>query len=109
MTPLFLLVMGATFAYFVSVGALIPTLPRFVKGPLGGGEVAVGAVIGSFAISAVIIRPLLGTVGDRRGRSVLIVLGGAIVALTVAAYSLASSLIPLIALRVLSGVGEAAF
>jgi MFS family permease len=105
----FLLIMLATFAYFVSVGALIPTLPRYVKGPLGGGEVAVGWVVGSFALSAVLLRPFIGSVGDRRGRRMLMVAGGAIVALSVGAYPVAAGLPGLIALRLLSGVGEAAF
>jgi MFS family permease len=107
--PLFLLIMLSTFAYFVSVGALIPTLPRYVKGPLGGGELAVGWTIGSFALSAVLTRPLIGGVGDRRGRKVLMVAGGAIVAVSVAAYALVDTMAALIVLRLLSGVGEAAF
>ena len=108
-TPLFLLVMGATLAYFVSVGALIPTLPRFVEGPLGGGDLAVGIVVGAFALSAVIVRPMTGALGDRSGRSVLITGGAGLVAATVASYTLASSLPALVTLRVLSGLGEAAF
>ena len=108
-SPLFLLVMGATLAYFVSVGALIPTLPRFVEGPLEGGDVAVGIVVGAFALSAVIVRPITGALGDRRGRSVLISGGAGLVAATVAGYAFVSSLPALITLRVLSGLGEAAF
>ncbi|CAN5680292.1 MFS transporter [soil metagenome] len=109
MTTPFVLVMLSTLAYFVSVGALLPTLPRYVEGPLGGGETAVGIAIGSFALSAVLIRPFIGTVGDRRGRRVLIVAGAALVALSVAAYTVASSLLTLLLLRLLSGAGEAAF
>ena len=108
-TPVFLLVMGATLAYFISVGALIPTLPRYVEGPLGGGDVAVGIVIGAFALSAVIVRPVTGAVGDRHSRRVLMTSGAALVSVSVAGYALVSELSALVILRVVSGVGEAAF
>ena len=75
LTPLFLLIMLSTLAYFISVGALQPTLPRFVEGPLSGGDISVGLAIGAFAFSAVLIRPLVGPLGDKRGRRLLIVLG----------------------------------
>lgn len=109
LTPLFLLIMLSTLAYFISVGALQPTLPRFVQGPLGGGDVQVGLAVGAFAFSAVLIRPFVGPIGDRRGRRLLIVLGAAIVAFSVAGYVFADSLSLLLALRLLSGVGEACF
>lgn len=101
--------MLSTLAYFISVGALQPTLPRFVQGPLGGGDIQVGLAVGAFAFSAVLIRPLVGPIGDRRGRRLLIVLGAAIVAFSVAGYVFADSLSLLLALRLLSGVGEACF
>ena len=109
LTPLFLLVTASTFAYFVSVGALQPTLPRFVEGPLGRGDVAVGLVIGAFAFSAVIIRPAVGPLGDRKGRRLLMVAGAGIVTLSVVGYTVADSLPPLIMLRLLAGAGEALF
>jgi MFS family permease len=108
-TPLFLLIMLATFAYFVSVGALVPTLPRFVKQVLGGSDAAVGLVIGSFAFSAIVLRPAVGRLGDTRGRRLLIVAGAGFVAVSVTAYTLAGSLTTLLLLRLVSGVGEAGF
>jgi MFS family permease len=108
-TPLFLLVMLSTLAYFVSVGILIPTLPRYVAEVLGGGEIAVGIAIGSFSLSAVLLRPPVGALGDAHGRKWLIVAGGFLVALSVAGYALTSSLPALVLLRLLSGVGEACF
>ena len=108
-SPLFLLVTVATAAYFVSVGALQPVLPRFVEGPLSGGDVEVGIVIGSFAFAAVLVRPWIGPIGDRRGRRVLIVAGAGVVALSVAGYVLAESLWLLLLLRFVSGIGEAGF
>ena len=107
--PVFLLIMLSTFAYFVSVGALVPTLPRFVEGVLGGGDVAVGLAIGVFSLAAVLFRPLVGRVSDERGRRVLMVAGGLIVGVSVIAYLVADSLAVLLPLRFVSGLGEAAF
>ena len=108
-TPVFLLVTFATFAYFVSVGALIPTLPLYVEGPLGGGDVAVGIGIGAFSLSAVLLRPLSGRLSDVRGRRLLLVAGAGLVTLSVAGYVFASSFALLVFLRLVTGAGEAFF
>src|SRR3712207_7006328 len=44
---------------------------------------SVGFVVGSFALTAVLIRPFIGGVGDRRGRRGPMGAGGAIVAASV--------------------------
>ncbi len=108
-TTTFLLVTSATFAYFVSLGALIPTIPRYVEGPLGKGEASVGLAVGAFSISAVLIRPFIGRIGDTRGRRILMILGSAIVAASVFGILLVDSFVPLILLRLTTGIGEAAF
>jgi MFS family permease len=105
----FALVMLSTFAYFIAVGIILPTLPLFVEGPLGLGSREVGLAVGAFAISAVLLRPWIGRIGDSRGRKVLIIGGGVAVAVSVAGYAMAESLGVLVMLRILTGVGEAAF
>jgi MFS family permease len=108
-TPGFLLVVASTLAYFVSVGMLLPTVPRFIEGPLGGSDVAVGASIGVFSLSAVLLRPLAGRFADRRGRRPLMVGGAAVVAASVAAYHLVGSVPSLVVARLVAGCGEAMF
>jgi MFS family permease len=108
-TSAFLLIAFSTFAYFVSVGALTPALPRYVEGPLGSGEVAVGVTVGMFSVAALLLRPLSGRLSDRRGRRVVIVFGALLVTLSVAGYVVASSLAVLLALRLVTGAGEAFF
>ena len=109
LTPTFLLVMLSMLAYFTAVGAITPTLPRFVEGPLGGGGLEVGAVIGAFALTAVLLRPLSGRLSDQRGRRILIIFGGISVGLSILAYSFSESLPLLIFWRLVTGVGEAFF
>src|SRR2546425_5412836 len=106
-TATFLLLTLGTFAYFVSVGISLPVLPLFVRGPLGGTNTSVGIASGAFAVSAVLLRPIVGRVGDRRGRRLLIVFGGALAALSIAGYALSRGLPMLIGMRILNGVGEA--
>jgi MFS family permease len=107
-TPRFMVVTAATFAYFCSLGSMLPTLPRYVRDELGGGGTEVGLVVGAFAVSAALIRPWAGRLGDVRGRRVLVSGGSAVLALSVLGYAAVDSLVPLIALRLVSGIGEAA-
>ncbi|TMK17771.1 MAG: MFS transporter, partial [Actinobacteria bacterium] len=108
-TPTFALVVGSTFAYFLSVGILLPTLPRFIEGPLHGTDLAVGISVGAFSLAAVVLRPIAGRAGDRRGRRPLIVVGSAIVAASVVGYNVVHSIPVLIVFRLVAGVGEALF
>jgi hypothetical protein len=84
-------------AYFTADGVLLPALPRYVAGPLRGGNVAVGLVIGAFSLSAFFLRPWAGAVADRRGRRILMVSGASLFALSVAGYLVAAP-IPTLAL-----------
>ncbi len=108
LSPQFAVVMIASFAYFTAMGALLPTLPRFVEDELGGGGVQVGIGVGSFAVSAALLRPWIGSVGDRRGRRILAVAGSAVVAVSIFAYAGATSLWMLVLARLVTGAGEAA-
>jgi MFS family permease len=108
-TPAFLGLGLAALAYFFADAVLIPTVPLYVSGPLGGADVAVGLVVGAFSASALLVRPWAGRLADRRGRVALMVAGAAFFAISVAAYGLAHSVPALVLLRLLTGVGEALF
>ena len=108
-TPRFALVVGAGLAYFTALGMLLPVVPVYVEKRLDGGGLAVGVAVGAMFVSAVICRPLAGRVGDRFGRRVLLIGGASIVAVSIALYGSAESFPVLVAARLLSGVGEAAF
>ncbi len=84
---------------------MLPVLPRYVHGPIGAGDVAVGIVIGCYAISGLMLRPVAGRLADRWGRRPTAVLG----LLFLAAGGLlfpALGLAGLIFARLVLGVGE---
>lgn len=99
----------ADLAYFTAAGAAIFALPLFVVGPVGGDEASAGIAFGAFAVSALVLRPIAGRFADRFGRRPLLV-GGALLASTALTLTgIADSLIAVVALRLVAGVGEAAF
>ena len=70
----------------LSVGATLPVLPRYVKGPLGGGDLAVGIVTGAFALTGLACRPLAGHLADRRGRRIVVIAGAIVTAIASILY-----------------------
>jgi MFS family permease len=108
-TRAFVVVALAELAYFTADGMLLPALPRYVEGPLARGNVAVGLVVGAFSLSAFLLRPWAGALADRRGRRVMMTIGATLFAVSVAGYFVAESVPVLIAMRLLTGAGEAFF
>lgn len=47
LTPASVAVTLASLAYFTGDGILLPAVPRYVQGPQGAGNVAVGLVVGA--------------------------------------------------------------
>jgi len=108
-TPRFVAVAVAALAYFTGDGILIAAVPRFVAGPLGAGNIAVGIVVGAFSVSAFFLRPWVGGLGDRRGRKPLMLIGTALFAVSILGYGLSTDPATLAGLRLLTGAGEAFF
>lgn len=107
-TKPFLAVTLVTAAFFVYVGILVPVLPPFIEDELGAGELGVGLSIAIFALTAVIARPVIVRLIDRFGRRAMIQAGAAIAGLAGFATVFADSLVPMLILRGIAGVGEAA-
>ena len=108
LTRPFLVVTGVAFVFFVYIGMLVPIVPLFIEGPLNGGEFGIGVTVAVFALAAICARPLLGRLADRYGRRVLMVGGAALAGLSGIGSSQISEFWQLLALRGLTGVGEAA-
>ena len=104
----FNLVLFANALAFGSFYLLLATLPLFVK-HLGGSDTGVGIVMGSFAITAVVLRPFVGRYSDVSGRKRLMIWGAVAVAAICLLYGEATGVVFLVLLRVAYGVGWAVF
>lgn len=90
----------------VSIGATLPVLPRYVKGPIGSGDLAVGIVLGSFAITGLACRPLAGHLADRRGRKLVVIAGAVATGIAGLLYFVPAGIPGLIVARLFLGAGE---
>jgi MFS family permease len=99
-------VFAVTFSGLLAVGAVLPVLPRYIHGPLDGGDVAVGIVIGSYAVTGLLLRPFAGRLADHRGRRQTVLLGSFLVAGAGFLYLLPLGIPGLIFARLLLGAGE---
>jgi MFS family permease len=108
LTPRFLALCGAASLYFLGLNMTLPVLPLFVEEELGGSNLEVGIAVSSFGIAAAMIRPLIGPLGDRRGRRTLVIAGALLAGAATAATALAASIPAVIAIRGVTGIGEAA-
>lgn len=101
-------VFAVTFCGLVAVGSVLPVLPRYIHGPLGSGDLAVGVVIGAYAITGLLLRPVAGRLADTRGRKQTVLVGAVLVALSGLLYLPSLGLAGLIFARLLLGAGEGA-
>jgi MFS family permease len=97
----------ATLLAFLGVGAALPILPRYVSGPLGGGEVAVGLILSGFAFTAVVARPLGGRLADSFGRRRVAIGGLLLIAAGGALCLVPAGIAGLMVARLVLGVGDA--
>lgn len=101
-------IFAVTFCGLVGVGSVLPVLPRYIHGPLDSGDVAVGVVIGAYAITGLLLRPVAGRFADTRGRKPTVLAGAVLVALSGLLYLPSLGLAGLIVARLILGAGEGA-
>jgi len=99
--------MLVNFGYFLSVGVMQPILPLYVHGPLHQSNVAVGVALAAFTVTALALRQPSGRLGDARGRQLPILVGTIVNVISVLGFLLATNLVHVVALRMLTGVAEA--
>jgi MFS family permease len=99
-------VFAVTFCGVVAVGAALPVLPRYVHGPLDSGDVAVGIVIGAYAVTGLLLRPVAGRLADTWGRKQMVLAGAVLVALGGLLYLPSLGIGGLILARMVLGAGE---
>jgi MFS family permease len=106
LTRPFVLTVLAEFALCMSIGMLLAVVPVYADDELGVGSFGVAVAVAAVSPMLLVVQPVAGRIGDRRGRRILIVTGALTAAVSVAAYTVASSLALLVAFRLLTGVGE---
>jgi MFS family permease len=107
LTRAFAFVWLATFGSLLAVGMLLPVLPVYARGPLDVGDLGVGVAVAAASPTALLLQPIAGRLGDRRGRRPLVVVGCVLLALSIVCYIPTDSLTAIVALRLVGGVGEA--
>jgi MFS family permease len=101
-------VFAVTFCGLVAVGSVLPVLPRYIHGPIGAGDLAVGVVIGAYAVTGLLLRPIAGRLADTRGRKPTVLIGALLLSLSGLLYLPSAGLGGLILARLVLGAGEGA-
>jgi len=97
---------AVTLLGLLSIGATLPVLPQYVKGPIGSSDLAVGVVVGAYALTGIACRPIAGSIADARGRKPVVIAGAVITAVASALYFLPFGVPGLIVARLILGAGE---
>ena len=90
----------------LAVGATLPVLPRYVKGPIASTDLAVGIVSGAFAFTGLAFRPIAGHIADARGRRLTVIVGALLSATAGLLYFVPAGVPGLIVARLVLGAGE---
>ncbi len=98
----------ASFLVFLSFFLLMPVLPLYALRE-GVPESAIGLIIGVFALTAMVGKPLVGWLLDWRGRRGFLWTGAALFGVASALYPMAHSTAPLLLVRMLHGAGMGLF
>jgi MFS family permease len=90
----------------LTIGATLPVLPKYVTGPIGSGDVAVGVVTGAFAATGLLFRPIGGAFADARGRKPVVVVGALLTSFSGLLLFIPTGVGGLIVTRLFLGAGE---
>jgi MFS family permease len=104
----FFLALAANVLFWISFQVLYPPLPLYIAS-IGGTPTDNGFATFGAAGGAVLSRLFIGTWADRAGRKPAMLIGGIIAGVTPVWYGMAHTIPTLVAARVLSGIGIAAF
>ena len=109
LTPHFLILCVSALFSALGFSSVIPTVARFVATDLNGGDLEIGVALGVFSFSAILARPWIGRLGDRRGRRLLIAGGSFVTAGVLACHIFADSYGLLLLARLAMGAVQGAF
>ena len=104
----FSLAIAANLFAFTSMYLLLATLPLYVIA-IGGTVSDAGVVLACFTLTAVIVRPLIGRLSDRRAKKAIMLAGAVVLVVSSLLYEPAHSVPLVMAVRLFHGIGWAAF
>lgn len=104
----FYLALVANLFFFASFQWTFVTLPGYIQ-QIGGKAAQIGLAMGLVTLSALLVRPGVGPLVDRWGRKRLLLAGAVLFALEPILYLLTPKVWPFLAVRLLRGLGLAAF
>jgi MFS family permease len=90
----------------LAVGATLPVLPDYVRDHLHGSDFEVGVVIGAFAVTGIVCRPIAGHFADLKGRRVTVMVGAILAAIAGCLYFVPAGIPGLLVARFFLGAGE---
>lgn len=102
---LVILLLSVMIALF-GIGIIVPVMPVFAVS-LGAGGLALGLIIAAFSITRTILQPIVGNLSDRWGRKGFLISGLLIYSVVGLILPEATSVVNLIGIRALHGVGSA--
>lgn len=100
----FVILMATNFFQSMAAFSVNTTLPVYAH-ELGASSSMVGIVVGSFAISALLVRPIVGPAFDSFSRKRFLIISQAMICVSLVLYGLVDNLGLLIAVRLLHGIG----
>ncbi|HBI15253.1 MAG TPA: MFS transporter [Desulfobulbaceae bacterium] len=90
----------------LGIGIIVPVVPVLAVS-LGASGLSLGLIIAAFSFSRTILQPLVGSLSDRWGRKGFLLSGLLVYALVGLLFPEATSVVNLVAIRALHGVGSA--
>ncbi len=104
----FILCFFAQFTFTFVIFSLVPTLPIYLS-RLGSKEVEIGVLIGSVAVSSLLLRPFVGRALLKIPEKYFMIVGTLFFASASVAYIFALPFWPFLVVRILQGIGFAFF
>lgn len=99
-----LVLLGANFIAMMGVGFVVPFLPIFAR-DLGASGFILGLLVAGFSLSMGVVQPLAGSFSDSHGRKKFLSAGLAIFAVCGFGYNLTSSVLDIMVVRFVQGIG----
>ncbi len=101
-----IILLSSLFIALVGIGIIAPVLPIYAA-ELGATGFTLGLIVAGFSLSRGVLQPVIGSLADRHGRKRFLVSGLFIYAAAGYAYTAASSVEHLVAIRIMHGAGSA--